>query len=228
MIEHSASPSRACSNEYLWLTWTDKPQCTCTATGVQFLQKLYRSHTRFVKVCCHSYAFMTRYCKLLYGVVNAYTRGAVEVLYAGAVWCCRGMLVVRSRYAHGAVEVRSCCSRGTLVVQSKYASGAVEVHSRYVRGAVEVRSWYGLSMRYIRGALPVRCVSLTFHRAICTLKWFVYRRVAARVQIQARRRSSRSSAISARCRSARASSGQWIIVELACAAPWPPVRRALF
>ena len=32
MIEHSASPSRACSNEYLWLTGTDKPQCTCTAT----------------------------------------------------------------------------------------------------------------------------------------------------------------------------------------------------
>ena len=39
MIEHSASPSRARSNEYLWLTGTDKPQCTCTATGVQ-LQKL--------------------------------------------------------------------------------------------------------------------------------------------------------------------------------------------
>ena len=38
MIEHSASPSRACSNEYLRLTGTDKPQCTCTATGVQFLQ----------------------------------------------------------------------------------------------------------------------------------------------------------------------------------------------
>ena len=34
MIEHSASPSRACSNEYLWLTGTDKPQCTCTATVV--------------------------------------------------------------------------------------------------------------------------------------------------------------------------------------------------
>ena len=41
MIEHSASPSRACSNEYLWLRGTDKPQCTCAATGVQFLQKLY-------------------------------------------------------------------------------------------------------------------------------------------------------------------------------------------
>ena len=41
MIEHSASPIRACSNKYLWLTGTDKPQCTCsyTATGVQ-LQKL--------------------------------------------------------------------------------------------------------------------------------------------------------------------------------------------
>ena len=44
-------------------------------------------------------------------MVSAYTRGAVEVLYAGAVevrsWCGRGTLVVRSRYAPGAVEVRS-------------------------------------------------------------------------------------------------------------------------
>ena len=88
-------------------------------------------------------------------MVNAYTRGAVEVLYAGAVevrsWCGRGTLEVRSRYARGAVEVRSWCGRGTLVVRSRYA-----------RGAVEVRSWYG--PRYARGALPVRYVSLTFQR----------------------------------------------------------------
>ena len=114
MIEHSASPSRACSNEYLWLTGTDKPQCTCTATGVQFLQKLYCDIN-----CSHS--CLTRYCKLLYCMVNAYTRGAVELLYTGAVevrsWCGRGTLVVRSRYACGAVEVRSWCGR-TVEVRS--------------------------------------------------------------------------------------------------------------
>ena len=85
-------------------------------------------------------------------MVNAYTRGAVEVLYAGAVevrsWCGRGTLVVRSRYARGAVEVRSWCGR-----------------------AVEVRSWYGPSTVEVRsrcasGSLPVRYVSLTFQRAI--------------------------------------------------------------
>ena len=54
---------------------------------------------------------MTRYYKLLYGMVNAYVHGAVEVLYAGAV------------------EVR-------LVVPSRYARGAVEVRSRYAHGAV--------------------------------------------------------------------------------------------
>ena len=84
-------------------------------------------------------------------MVNAYTRGAVEVLYAGAVevrsWCGRGTLVVRSRYARGAVEVRSCCGRGTLVVRSRYARGAVE-QSRYARGTVLVR------LRYACGALP--------------------------------------------------------------------------
>ena len=77
-----------------------------------------------------------------------------------------------------------------------------------------------------------RCsgVAYTWHRSIGThtLKWFVYRPVAARVQIRARRRSSRSSANSARGRSVRASSGQWIIVELARAAPGPPVQHALF
>ena len=79
-------------------------------------------------------------------MVNAYTRGAVEVLYAGAV------------------EVRSWCGRGTLVVRSRYARGAVEVRSmersRYALGTVLVRS------RYARGSLPVRYVSLTFQRAI--------------------------------------------------------------
>ena len=96
-------------------------------------------------------------------MVNAYTRGAVEVLYAGAVevrsWCGRGAVEVRSRYACGAVEVPSWCGRGTLVVRSRYARGAVE-RSRYALGTVLVRS------RYARGALPVRYVSLTFQRAI--------------------------------------------------------------
>ena len=54
-------------------------------------------------------------------MVNAYTRGAVEVLYAGAVdvrsRCGRGTLVVRSRYARGAVEVRSWCASGSLPVR---------------------------------------------------------------------------------------------------------------
>ena len=63
----------------------------------------------------HSYAFMTRYCKLLYGMVNACARGTVEVLYAGAV---EVRFVVPSRYACGAVEVRPWCGRGTRVVWS--------------------------------------------------------------------------------------------------------------
>ena len=88
---------------------------------------------------------MTRYCKLLYSRVNAYTRGAVEVLYAGAVEVPRGAVEV----PRGAVEVRSWCGRGTLVVRSRYALGMVLVRSRYARGA-----------------LPVRYVSLTFQRAI--------------------------------------------------------------
>ena len=78
---------------------------------------------------------MTRYCKLLYGMVNTYARGAVEVLYAGAV---EVRLVVPSRYARGAVEVRSWCGRGTLVVRLRYGLGAVEVRSWYGRGT---RSW---------------------------------------------------------------------------------------
>ena len=52
-------------------------------------------------------------------MVNAYTRGAVEVLYAGAV---------EVLYA-GAVEVRSWCGR------------AVEVRSWYGLSTVEVRLW---------------------------------------------------------------------------------------
>ena len=75
-------------------------------------------------------------------MVNAYTRGAVEVLYAGAVevrsWCGRGTLVVWLRYARGAVE-RLRYARGA-VERSRYARGAVE-RSRYARGAVE-RSRY--------------------------------------------------------------------------------------
>ena len=75
---------------------------------------------------------------------SRYARGAVEV----RSWCGRGTL-----------GVRSWCGRGTLVVRSRYARGAVE-RSRYARGTVLVRS------RYARGALPVRCVSLTFQQAI--------------------------------------------------------------
>ena len=86
-------------------------------------------------------------------MVNAYTRGAVEVLYAGAV-------EVRSWCGRGAVEVRLWCGRGTLVVRSRYARGAVEVRSWYGPSAVEVRSWCA------SGSLPVRYVSLTFQRAI--------------------------------------------------------------
>ena len=51
--------------------------------------------------------------------------------------------LVRSRYARGAVEVRSWYGRGTLVERSRYARGAVEVCS-WCSQAVEVRSWYGL------------------------------------------------------------------------------------
>ena len=79
-------------------------------------------------------------------MVNAYTCGAVEVLYADAVevrsWCGRGTLEVRSRYARGAVEVRSWCGRGT-VEWSRYALGTVLVQSRYARGALPVRLWFG-------------------------------------------------------------------------------------
>ena len=81
---------------------------------------------------------MTRDCKLFYGMVNAYTRVAVEVLYAGAAWCGRGTLVVRSRYPRGAVQVRSWYSRGMLVVRSRFPRGAVE-RSSYARGTVLVR-----------------------------------------------------------------------------------------
>ena len=48
------------------------------------------------------------------------------------------------------------------------------VRSRYARGVVEVRSWCGQRVgavrgalrSEVRGALPVRCGSLTFQRAI--------------------------------------------------------------
>ena len=73
-------------------------------------------------------------------MVNAYTRGAVEV----RSWCSRGTLevrsryihctlVVRSRYARGAVEIRSWCGRGTLLVRSRYARGALPFASGSVR-----------------------------------------------------------------------------------------------
>ena len=72
-------------------------------------------------------------------MVNAYARGAVEVLYMYGSWCGRGTLEVRSRYARSAVEVRSRCGRGTLEVRSRYARGAVEVRSRCGRGTLLVR-----------------------------------------------------------------------------------------
>ena len=64
-------------------------------------------------------------------MVNAYTRGAVEVLYAGAV-------EVRSWCGRDAVEVRSWCGRGiyTLVVRSWYGPSTVEVRSWFASGSV--------------------------------------------------------------------------------------------
>ena len=69
--------------------------------------------------------------------------------------------MVRSRYARGAVEVRSWYGPGVVKVRSRYARGAVE-RSRYTRCTVEVhvRSWCA------SGSLPVRCGLLTFQRAI--------------------------------------------------------------
>ena len=54
---------------------------------------------------------------------------------------------MRSRYARGAVEVRSWCGRSTLVVRSKYA-----------RGVVEVRSWSSQST-LVRFRYAHRCGS---------------------------------------------------------------------
>ena len=54
-------------------------------------------------------------------MVNAYTRGAVEV----RSWCGQGTLVVRSRYTRGAVEVRSWYGPSTVEVRSWCASGSV-------------------------------------------------------------------------------------------------------
>ena len=69
-------------------------------------------------------------------MVNAYTRGAVEVLYAGAVevrsWCGRGTLEVRLRY------IRSWCGRGTLEVRSWYCPSTVEVRSWCASGSLRL------------------------------------------------------------------------------------------
>ena len=106
------------------------------------------------------------------GMVNAYARGVVEVRLAVrsryGSWCGRGT-------ARGAVEVRSWCGRGTLVVRSRYARGAVEVRSR-TRGTVLVRS------RYARGALPVRCGLLTFQRAILYVRMYALSNLLAHTQ----------------------------------------------
>ena len=128
-----------------------------------------------LKAPCHSYPFMTRYCKLLYGIVNAYARGVVKVLYAGAV---EVRLVVPSRYARGAVEVQY--ARGAVEV---YAHGAVEVHSWSGRGTLTVWSWCSrgtlversryahgtvlVQSRYARGALPVRLVNFSTGDTVC-------------------------------------------------------------
>ena len=55
---------------------------------------------------------------------------------------------MRSRYARGAVEVRSRCGQGTLLVRSRYARGAVEVRSQCGRGTLSVRSTSG-SVRFV-------------------------------------------------------------------------------
>ena len=88
------------------------------------------------------------------GTVSFCTVWSTRTLTVRSRYC----TLVRSRYAHGAVEVRSWCGRGMLVVR---LSG---------RGTLVVRS------RYTRGALPVRCVSLTFQRAILYISvvaWWV-------------------------------------------------------
>ena len=51
------------------------------------------------------------------------------------------------------------------MVRSRYARGAVE-QWRYNRGKLVVRFQFG--------ALPVRCVSLTFQRAILYYMYYVY------------------------------------------------------
>ena len=105
---------------------------------------------------------MTRFCKLLYSMVNAYTRGAVEVLYAGAV-------EVRSWCGRGAVEVRLWCGRGTLVVRSRYALGTVLVYT------VEVRSWCASgSLRFVNFSTG-DTVYINLYRYIDVLPVSIYR-----------------------------------------------------
>ena len=65
--------------------------------------------------------------------------------------------MVRSRYARGAVEVRS---KYTLVVRSRYARGAVEV---YARGAVEVHL---CTSGTLTDEVPVLSCTLTFYLAV--------------------------------------------------------------
>ena len=71
--------------------------------------------------------------------------------------------MVRSRYARG----RSWCGRGT-----RYACGAVEVRSWYGPGAVEVCSWYGpgaVEVQYARGAVEVYAHGAVEVRSWCML-----------------------------------------------------------
>ena len=67
--------------------------------------------------------------------------------------------MVRSRYARGAVKVRSWCGQGTFV-------------SRYVRGAVEVRS---PAVLVLYGTL-----TLTFYRAVLYMYIHMYMSIKAR------------------------------------------------
>ena len=76
---------------------------------------------------------MTRYCKLLYGMVNAYGRGTARGAVEVRSWCGRGAVEVRSRYTHGTVE-DSRYARGTVLVSFQFASGSV----RFVNGSLTV------------------------------------------------------------------------------------------
>ena len=78
-------------------------------------------------------------------MLSRYARGAVEVRSL----CGDSTVAVRSRYACGAVEVLSWCGRGSVMVWSRFGHGAVEVRTGCGRGSVIVR------LRYARGVVEV-------------------------------------------------------------------------